>query len=208
MTIAALANERQISEIVHFTTNKGLLGVLYTQSLRARERLAEDARLEHILKLNSASRKDRLWFDYVNLSISKINSRFFSSSWRWHAMDDIWWAILAFSPEILGHEGVVFTTTNNMYTGVQRNGGVAGFNALFAPTITRWTGEYVTRPDSRPPFLSTCEQAEVLYPGEISTDWLQRVYVRNEGHADEVCAQMGAVCHRPIEVVVNPSKFV
>lgn len=208
MTISTLVNERQISEIVHFTTNKGLLGVLYTQCLRARERLAEDARLEHILKLNSAVRKDKPWFDYVNLSISRINSHFFSSSSRWHATDDIWWAVLAFSPEILGHEGVVFTTTNNMYTGVQRNSGVAGFNALFAPIITRWDGEYVTRPAAHPPFLTTCEQAEVLYPGEIPTDWLRRIYVQNESNADEVCAQIGAVCHRSIEVVVDPSKFI
>ncbi|MCK6411649.1 MAG: DUF4433 domain-containing protein [Azonexus sp.] len=208
MTVLDLANERGVSEIVHFTTNKGLLGVLYTGLLKSRARLADDERLEHILKLNSATRKDTEWLDYVNLSVSQINTWFFSCSGRWHAGDDIWWPVLAFSPEILDHEGVVFATTNNIYTDVQRQVGEGGFHALFAPTITRWFGNVVARPVSHPSYLTTCEQAEVLYPAEVSTEWLRRIYVPSEAHADEVHAQIGAVRHRPVEVVVDASKFI
>lgn len=208
MTILDLAHERGVREIVHFTTNKGLLGVLYTKTLRSRARLADDQRLEHILKLNSATRKDTDWLDYVNLSVSQINAWFFSCSGRWHAYDDIWWAVLAFSPEILNHEGVVFASTNNIYTNVRRQEGEDGFQALFAPTITRWVGNVVDRHVSRPSYLTTCEQAEVLYPAEVSTEWLRRIYVRSEDHVDEVHAQIGAVGHRAVEVVVDASKFI
>jgi hypothetical protein len=208
MTILDLANERGVSEILHFTTNKGLLGILYTRLLRSRERLAEDQRLEHILKLNSPTRKDTEWLDYVNLSVSRINTWFFSCSGRRHANHDMWWAVLAFSPEILDYEGVFFATTNNIYTSVRRQQGEGGFQALFAPTITRWVGNVVVRPVSHPPYFTTCEQAEVLYPAEVSTEWLRRIYVRSEDHVDEVHAQIGAVGHRPVEVVVDASKFI
>lgn len=208
MTVLNLANERGVSEIVHFTTNKGLLGILYTKLLRSRARLADDQRLEHILKLNSATRKDTDWLDYVNLSVSQINTWFFNCSGRRHAYDDIWWAILAFSPEILNHEGLVFASTNNIYTSVRRQVGDDGFQALFAPTITRWVGNVVPRPVSHPSYLTTCEQAEVLYPGEVSTEWLRRIYVRSEDHVDEVHAQISGVGHRAVEVVVDASKFI
>lgn len=209
MSVALRAAERNVSEIVHFTTNKGLLGVLYTESLKARARLAKDNRLEHILKPNSAFRKDLAWLDYVNLSVSHINTSFFStSSGRWHVTEDIWWAVLAFSPEILDHVGVCFSTTNNIYTSVERGAGEAGFEAVFAPIINLWPGEIVVRGDEHPLCRSTCAQAEVLYPGEVSTRWLDRIYVRCDEHADEVQAQISAVRHRPIEVIVNPDKFI
>lgn len=208
MTVLDLANQRGIREVVHFTTNRGLLGVLYTGLLKSRVRLADDERLEHILKLNSGSRKDTAWLDYVNLSVSRINTWFFSCSGRWHEDDDICWFVLAFAPEVLNHEGVFFTTTNNIYTGVQRQVGESGFNALFAPSITRWSGNVVVRPALHPAHLTTCEQAEVLYPEGVSTEWLRRIYVSSEDHADEVYAQIGAVGHRPVEVVVDASKFI
>ena len=129
MNIAEIVKSRKIENIVHFTTNRGSLGVLATKRLKARARLSEDDMLKHIFQVNAADRsRDAAWHDYVNLSISKINTNFFEvSAGAWHKESDFWWCILAFDPVILDHEGVKFATTNNMYSGVVRAPGASGF---------------------------------------------------------------------------------
>ena len=87
-----------------------------------RFRLPQDKRLEYVLHVNAANRpeaatffdKSRNWLDFVNLSLSEINARYFQVSNRWHHDNFVWWGILAFDTEIVAHEGVVFATTNNL----------------------------------------------------------------------------------------------
>lgn len=204
MSIQDTINTRNISEILHFTTNRGVLGILDTQLLKSRARLNTDARLEYIFKANAEDRsRDLAWLDYVNLSISRINKFFFErSAGNWHKYADLWWCILSFSPEILAHQGVIFTTTNNIYTSVRRAPEKEGLEAAFADKIKWYRDIVIFRDQALPENMTTCEQAEVLYPGQLSTQYLRKIYVPSEEIEDELVAQIGAVGHThvPIEV--------
>ena len=208
MSLDKIIVDRGIKSVVHFTTNRGSLGVFRTKALKSRHRLNGDEQLKHIFQPNAASRdKDADWLDYANLSISRINTDFFGASGNWHKEKDFFWCILDFSHEILSHHGVQFTTTNNIYTGVNRGKGAEALEATFNSVICQWSGRLVRRPESYPLYLPTCRQAEVLYPGEVSTEYLQKIYVREESDGDELVGQMELVRHREIEIEVKPEFF-
>jgi len=208
MTIDDIVIQRKISEILHFTTNEGLLGILYSGAIKSRKRLPQEKQLEYIYKPNAVFRKDSEWLDYINLSISRINYQFFDvSANRWHRNRNIWWCVLSFDPVILSHHGVYFATTNNMYSGVRRDTGVTGLQALFENRITQWSGKIVKRDSKLPANLPSCPQAEALYPGELATDFLQRVYVSTGEDHDDICGQCAGVSHPEIEVKVLPEVF-
>lgn len=195
MSISSEVIARGISQVVHFTTSHGLAGILASGALKARARLTEDMYLEHIYKHNCKDRsRDAAWHDYVNLSITHINADLFGiASGNWHRDIDGWWCVLAFNPIILTHDGVVFTTTNNMYTGVRRQPGEAGLQSLFADNIVRWNGKIIRRvagwPDNRP----TCPYAEALYPGQVSLEYLNAIYVRDAAHIEDIAGMCGAL---------------
>jgi ssDNA thymidine ADP-ribosyltransferase, DarT len=207
LTVEEIIERRNIIEVVHFTPHTGLLGTLHAGAVKSRHRLPKEVDLEHIYKPNAELRRDSQWLDYVNLSISRINATFFWTSCRWHRTEDLWWCILAFDPIILTHPGVVFTTTNNMYTGVCRAPGPAGLEKLFSPYTTQWYGKIVTRLSNLPDCFPTCIQAEALYPGELSIQYLRRVYVVREDDLDEVYAQLHMIGITGVDVIVAPSKF-
>ena len=212
MTISEIIESRGVERIVHFTTNLGALGVLAAKSLKARARLREDELLANVAKLNAKDRsRDVKWHDFVNLSITNINTSFFSASTWEHREKDYWWCILAFEPTILNHDGVWFATTNNMYSGVLQKQGADGLSALFSPTITQWHSfkehRMVTRSDSYSTNQTTCPQSEVLYPGQISTEYLRTIYVRDYESADELSGQIAAVAHPPVTIEVRPDLF-
>jgi hypothetical protein len=208
MSIADIVATRGIPSVVHFTTNRGTLGILASRLLKSRARLNQDEQLAHIFQPNARDRvKDAAWLDYVNLSISRINLSFFGYAGNWHKERDFWWCILEFSPEILSHHGVKFTTTNNIYTGVQRGEGQAGLEALFAEAVHLYTHHFARRDPGMPPFLPTCNQAEVLYPGQVSTEYLRAMHVRTPESADELAAQMSAVKHPSVDIIVSPNLF-
>lgn len=207
MTIQEIIERRGIIEVVHFTTHRGLLGTLHSRALKSRNRLPREIDLKYIYKPNADTRKDVGWLDYVNLSISHINSAYFSSSCRWHREEDLWWCITAFDPVILTHPNVHFATTNNMYTGVSRGTGPEGLERLFAPRIVRWYRNVVIRAANLPESYTTCEFAEILYPGEVSIDFLRRVYVERGEDQDEVYAQLHMIGVQGIDVVIDPTKF-
>ena len=209
MSLSNAIAERKIQRLLHFTTNRGALGILSSKAIGPRTLLAEDPQLEKIFYPNAADRqRDEAWHGYVNLSISNINERFFDiCANHWHRDKDFWWAVFAVSPEVMLHEGVYFTTTNNMYSGVQRQTGEKGFCSLFAPVVVRWNGNSVRRSAAAPSTSPTCNQAEVLYPGALSTDYVQRVYVRSDEYADELAGQIAVSGHGPLEITVEPSLF-
>ncbi|MNF53663.1 hypothetical protein D3C84_350630 [compost metagenome] len=209
MSLEKVIAERGIKSIVHFTTNRGSLGVFASGALKSRHRLNADQQLKHIFQPNATNRnKDAAWLDYANLSITHINTAFFGASGNWHKEQDFFWCILDFSPEILTHEGVWFTTTNNIYTNVRQDQGAEGLEAAFSDIIIQWPGRRVTRPKNHPLNRTTCPQAEILYPQEVSTKYLRKIYVRTESESDELAAQMAAVGHRNIPVEVSPNLFV
>lgn len=204
-TIAQIIRDRGISEVLHFTTNRGLVGMFASGSVKSRQRLPTDEYIEHIYTENCRVRYDQDWLDYVNLSITDINGRLFGiAKDKWHAAKDLWWCILAFEPAIMTHDGVHFATTNNIYPGVKRLPGADGLEELFAPTIKRW--DVLRRTRHLQPFETTCSQAEVLYPGELSLDHLTHIYVATGEHLDQVAAQMG-VWDGEIPIQIEPVRF-
>ncbi|MBA4406990.1 DUF4433 domain-containing protein [bacterium] len=185
MTIQDVILKRGIKEILHFTTNNGITGMISTGMLKARNHLPKEQLLEYVYKYNCVDRnRDSEWWDYINFSITSVNRNLFGiSKGKWHGADEGWWCILSFNPEICCHEDVYFTTTNNMYTSVKRRKGHLGLEALFAPEIEQWKGKIIKRPSSINKNQPTCGQAELLYPREISLKYLMKVYVGNNDDA-------------------------
>jgi len=196
---------RNITNVVHFTTNSGLVGILAKHAVKCRLRLPAEKYLEYVFEPNSAFRKDIPWLGYVNLSISQINKQFYEiCSGKWHSGEDRWWAVLSFDSGLMLDPGVMFVTTNNMYTGAARASGVAGLRQLFAPQVSRWSGNAVLRPAGLASHLPTCPHAEVLYPDELSTSYLRSIYVSEAEQADVVSAQLAIFRYEGVSVVTDP----
>jgi len=214
MTIGMEVSNRNICEILHFTTNRGLVGTLASEKLLSRRRVREEDYLQHILHNNALVRQEELpnfdkskdWIDYISLSISEINSSYFGFSGNWAHNKDVWWCIMAFDPAILEHDGVVFVTTNNVYPHCVRQVGLVGFQALFESPVPR-KGDWKAFRGARPANLPTCEQAEVLYPGELSTAYLKRIYVRKGEDADRVRGFLRDFVITNVDVVIDEQKF-
>ncbi len=215
MTIADITQQRGISEVLHFTTSRGIIGTLATGALLSRHQLPQEKYLQHVLHVNAASRpesyhdfdKSQNWLDYVNLSISEINRRYFEFSSKWHKDEDIWWGILAFDPVIMTHDGVFFASTNNAYEPLCiRDSGEAGFARLFQELVKRKPGWNVSRRD-RAPQLTTCEQAEVLYPQRVPVEFLRHIYVQEDEHQDQARGWLAELSLRNVDVVISPVKF-
>jgi hypothetical protein len=207
MSVAERARERGITEILHYTTGRGVFGTIASRALKSRARLPEDAYLEHVWVPACPVRYDGDWLDYVNLSITDINSALFAiAEGKWHP-GEFWWGVLSFSPEILDHEGVYFATTNNMYPAVRRAQGVEGFEALFADSVPGRYSALSRRTEGFPHERPTDPQAEVLYPGELSTDYLQRIYLSDTLNRATILAWCEAVGHPEIEIAINSDVF-
>ncbi|PMH44441.1 hypothetical protein BCU68_02760 [Vibrio sp. 10N.286.49.B3] len=170
-----------IQEVLHFTTNSGLVGIFSLNKLVSREQLAKEQALEYITRYNSKFRSDPQWTSYINLSLSRINSSFFGYSKSWHQGEYDFWVILAFRPEILTHGNVLFTTTNNIYRNeCIRGDGEASLLKLFDNQVKGKRGAIKSRQESFPKNWTTCEEAEVLYPEDIELKYLIKLYVPND----------------------------
>jgi len=187
--IAGIIQERNIEEIVHFTTNHGVLGMFADGRLLSRQRLPTNKYLEHVYRPNASVRKDPAWLDYISMSISRVNTRFFGFSRGWEREVETWWAIVALDPAILTHDGVVFTTTNNIYPSCRRAPGAKGLEVMFAPEVAGLYGAVLKRTDEMPANWTTDDQAEMLYPAELPTSYLCNVYTATDEHADIVASQ-------------------
>lgn len=215
MSISDLIARRGIVEILHFTTNRGFVGALAKRAVLSRHELPSDSYLEYLWRANASWRpeaaenfdKSKNWLDFVNLSISEVNSRYFLVSTRWHEGSDYWWIIMSFSPELMLDDGVVFATTNNSYDRCVRTDGLAGLQALFADVIQRKSPSWRVVRGARADHLPTCEQAEVLYPRSLSIRYLRRVYVREHEQRDAVAGWLREFKCEGVEVIVCPEKF-
>lgn len=208
MILRDIIAKREISELLHFTTNRGITGMLASQALLPRKRLAIEKHLEHVYIYNCANRpRDAAWHDYVNLSITSVNRKLFGvSEGNWHADMEGWWCIVALSPEIMEHPGVYFTTTNNMYSGVLRAQGPKGLEALFASQITLWNANITTRSATAPANQPTCPQAEVLYPGSLPFEFVSRIYVKGATEASEIESIL-EVFEADTEIIIRADLF-
>ncbi len=208
MTISDIAQQKGVKELIHFTTNSGLLGILAKGGVLPNAHLTKEDTLAFIFKQNSASRKerDKRWLNYINLSISKVNNSFFSYSQYIHKDSDVCWIILSFSTDTLNQEGVYFTTTNNIFPSCKRGEGEAAFINMFAPSIEGKFQKKFCRTTQHMPSWTTCEEAEVLFPEFLTLDYLQKIYVPNLDVKRIVIAQLSAF-NSIYEICVAPEKF-
>lgn len=208
MTIEEIIKSRKIEKLVHFTTDRGMIGILASRSIKSRARLNCDQYLERIYLANCPNRsRDSLWHGHISLSIERVNSHLFKASGSWHNSEGNWWYILAIAPEIACHSGVHFATTNNMYSGVKRAEGADGLEALYRPKITRFSGSVIERPRDFPAAYPTCIQAEVLYPNDIPIEHVQKIYAREAKDIDSLKGYFAGFCIDPIPSEVRPELF-
>ncbi|RKG75471.1 DUF4433 domain-containing protein [Corallococcus sp. CA049B] len=208
MSVASVVLERGIEEVLHFTTNKGVVGILASGCVKSRGELPTEKYLEYVYSPNCVKRYDAPWFGYVNLSISRINSSLFDvASGRWHRDSDLWWCVLAFDSVVLSHPGVLFATTNNMYSGVSRASGEVGLNALFESEVPQYLARVARRSSVTPLNQPTCFQAEALYPKSLSIGFLRTIYVATPEHEDVVCGQLFMLDISGVSCVVCPERF-
>lgn len=188
-----LARLRGVTEVLHFTTSQGLIGILASKVLLSRDRLMESEYLENIALLNTEDRaRDADWTDYISMSISGINGHLLSRSRGWHA--ESWWAVLAFGVEVLDGDGIQFCVTNNAYPNANRQAGSDGFEAMFAPEVPwGYYGSVARRTSGMPQSQPTHIQAELLYPGELSLAHLHTIYVEDLEHVAEVRGLIAAL---------------
>lgn len=189
--VVEAAIELGITSVVHFTRMQpGLVGILDSSAIKARRDLPKDQRLRHVYRPNAVNRnRDSPWHAYVNLSMTTINLRMFSSSRDWHPDAD--WVILGFAPAVLGDPGVVFSTTNNAYPVTHRATGLEGFEQLFAPAVPWGYQRSVHLRSGKQPNQTTDPQAEALYPFALSLDHLHTITVNDETTFDAVAGSLG-----------------
>jgi len=206
--LEASIQAKGIKEILHFTTNQGLLGVLRTGAVLPNSQLKEEDTLAFIFQQNSLKRRERdlKWLGYVNLSVTKLNFEFFEHSQSVHQNLDIYWAILSFSPDMLGDSGIYFATTNNIYPSCRRGVGLEAFERMFGDPIEGKFQKKIYRGPSHLPSWTTCEQAEILYPGRLALKHLIKVYVANVEDKSSIMAQLAAL-GLILDIEVCPNKF-
>ncbi len=211
MSIHDIISRRGIQEVLHITHLPGLLGIVATEKLLPNSALRQDQLLEFILQQNTPVRKDPSWTGHSSLSISRINSEFFGFSKRVHSHEnDLRWYILSFVSEILTHERVVFCTVNNIWPRALRGSGPEALERLFSTQVVGKFDTTMHRLANHPAHWTTHEQAEVLYPGELSTEFLQAVYVETDEDHDNVLAQAKALRKEHVlqgRVIVAPDRF-
>jgi hypothetical protein len=206
VNVSDVVADRGIEEVLHFTTNLGLIGILGHGAVLSRYRLPREKYVEHVYRPNAKVRKDGRWLDYVNLSISRLNWEFFDHSRRWHKDEAVWWCALAFAPHVLSYDGVVFATTNNIYPACRHGMGAEGLSSLFDDIVQGAYGVPLTRPVAFPKSWTTCHQAEVLVPERVKTHAIRRIIVANERHLDIASSQC-EILLGSIPIDVDPDAF-
>lgn len=205
MSVKDIISRRFIESVLHFTTSDGFLGMISgdKKQVLPRARLSDEKHLEFIATPNAPVRTDTEWLDYVNLSISKINPYYFKYSLGNHPTSI--WIILDFKSEILTHEGVIFVTTNNIYPKASRGSGDSGLEALFASPLDN--GKLVLTRNGKPDNVTTCNQAEILYPGPLSLNFLNKVHVKDKSGANLISSQAAVCWNQKYEICVSPELF-
>lgn len=162
--VAARARDRGVTEIRHYTSERGVMGSIMRGRLLSRDRVEDDADLAFIFE-GVWERRDPDWTDHISLSVSRINIDLYQRSRR--HFPDYWWAVMAFDVEVLDDSSVVFTTTNNVYDEVCRRApGLDGFEDMFAERVPwGYRGSVKLRPARCPTTCRPTAQPRSCSPG-------------------------------------------
>ena len=204
MSAVEAARLREVTELVHYTTSPGIMGTLMTGRLLSRKRLEGNEEIAFVREAIWPTRLPK-WDDHISLSITRINKDLHDRS-RQHYPEH-WWGILSFATSILDDEDVWFATCNNLWPSCERTQHAVGFEALFADTVEGKFQVDTERSAAMPANWPTDRSAEVLYPGEITLDHLQRIYVTDLAHRALIIAWSETFSIDIPEVVVDASRF-
>lgn len=205
MSVAERARELGVTEILHYTSNRGIMGSVLKRALLSREQVEQDPDVAFIFK-GVWVRKDPEWVNYISLSVSRINLDLLDRSRK--NLPDFWWAVMSFDVDILDDEGVWFTTTNNIYGPCRRALGVPGFDAMFGePIAFGHHGSMMTRTHGMPRAWPTDRTAEVLYPERIDLTRLRKLYVLEAQHRRLIHAWTDTYGLEELPVEVNGHAF-
>jgi hypothetical protein len=203
VTPSEAAARRGIGEVLHYTTERGIYGAIVKEAVLSRRQVEADSEVEFIFQAVWPVKAPQ-WADHISLSLSRINFDLFQRSQRHYP--ELWWGVLSFDTEILDHEGVHFTTTNNIYPACRRGQDVAAFEAMFASQVLGRYSEEHTRDglnDTQP----TDRTAEVLYPRILSLAHLNRIYVAASDHRRLIHAWCDALGRDELLVEVDAHVF-
>jgi hypothetical protein len=78
---------------------------------------------------------------------------------------------------------------------------------MFAPLVYGRYQIEIRRGTELPVSWTTCEQAEALYPEQLSLEYLKKIYVSDGCDQDDVYGQLAAIGWRSIGVEVAPERF-
>lgn len=218
MSITDKINRKGINEVLHFTLDNNLIGIIANGCLLSRSELdkkeLEYQSLEFVNDIIWTDRnRDAEWTDHINLSIESVN-QFLLDRARANNSNHNWF-ILSFDPEILTHNEVHFTTTNNAYIPyVKRNKGCEGFELPFIENYKDRLGNMHSRKRTLGVNFPTSQQAEALYPKKLTLDKMSKIYVENEvgfRHATNALSSSSFLPECPplnnVIVEINPLKF-
>lgn len=178
------------------------------EMIEEQARVKNDDFLLDYIRFNDESRLDGRR-DCINLSIQRINNFLFRRfKERFERSCDLW-CILEINPAVAEKTDVVFTIANAASSYVKRYGtksGIEGLKAMFADSVN--TGKRTESRAGVPENCPTSRQAEVLYPGKISTDDIHSIIVQNEEYGDRVNAALEMEKVNPLpKIRVSPDDF-
>jgi len=136
MSLSQIIAGLGIAEVLHFTRGDNLVGILQRGGVLSRALLetenTEFSSLEYVGDPAWPDRsRDKAWWGFVNLSIESVNETLLAKARRNHPTQK--WFVLSFYPQVLTHEDVYFTTTNNAYEPhVLRDKGIKGMNLPYS----------------------------------------------------------------------------
>ncbi len=208
-----------ISEILHFTRGDNLIGILGHGGVLSRTSLERESTefksLEYFGDPAWPDRsRDKDWLGFINLSIETVNQTLLGRARNNHPTQK--WFVLSFKPQILTHENVHFTTTNNAYEPhVIRGKGVTGLDLPYSSSYKDLQGITHRRKKELPTQFPTSQQAEALYPDFLPLNYLQAIYVENQDgflHAAQVLnsqPHLETVVHKiSLTPIIAPNKFL
>lgn len=218
MSLAQNIKELGIAEVLHFTRGDNLVGILQRGGVISRALLetenTEFNSLEYVGDPAWPDRsRDKAWWGFVNLSIESVNETLLAKARCNHPTQK--WFVLSFDPQILTHEDVYFTTTNNAYEPhVLRDRGINGMNLPYSASYKDLQGNTHQRKRGLPRQFPTSQQAEVLYPNFLTLNYLRAIYVEDQDgflHATNALhtQKFLNVTHEVLLTpIINPYKFL
>lgn len=203
--IRTSALKRGITRLCHFTPSRNLVHITTDPNgLLASARLKDDEKA--VFNATDRTRLDG-FPDHVCCSIQYPNAWYFRKA-RDNESLFADWVVLLLKPHHLWAPGTKFCPRN---AAASYGSGVAegehAFESMFAPSVTGAYNKIYKRSMTRPPWLPTDEQAEVLIPDRVAREDILGVAVADESQAKREHARLTQLLVEVPPIVIAPDFF-